>query len=184
MQEKSGGKIILRAGGVVYLFRGRNYNYKTRPIIPLMLWKPPAPIYPKLIEKAPAGLTLEEANDLRKLGRKIPPICHLGEKLEAYYSANHFIKDVSFKVSCCKSFSPGSCFACSFMSCCKLSLAACCSLLGDANNSVAWLAGKNGVYLNLVRDVQNAFRVDDLVKVDCKRMNPSDFKKIGAKLKV
>lgn len=49
---------------------------------------------------------------------------------------------------------------------------------------MSWLAGKNGVYLNLVRDVQSAFRVDDLVKVDCKRMNPSDYKKIGAKLKV
>lgn len=82
MQEKSGGKIILRAGGVVYLFRGRNYNHKTRPIIPLMLWKPPAPIYPKLVVKAPEGLTVEEANDLRRLGRKLPPICHLGENLE------------------------------------------------------------------------------------------------------
>jgi hypothetical protein len=37
VQEKSGGKIILRQGGVVYLFRGRNYNTKTRPVIPLML---------------------------------------------------------------------------------------------------------------------------------------------------
>lgn len=120
LEEKSGGKIILRQGGVVYLFRGRNYNTKTRPVIPLMLWKPPTPIYPKLIEKAPAGLSLEEANSLRRLGRKLEPICHLG---------------------------------------------------------------KNGVYINLVRDVQNAFRFDDLVKVDCKRMNPSDYKKIGAKLK-
>lgn len=120
LEEKSGGKIIQRSGGVVYLFRGRNYNYKTRPIIPLMLWKPPAPIYPKLIEKAPAGLTVEEANELRKLGRKLPPICHLG---------------------------------------------------------------KNGVYLNLVRDVQIAFRADDLVKVDCHNMNATDFKKIGAKLR-
>lgn len=47
-----------------------------------------------------------------------------------------------------------------------------------------WLTGKNGVYINLVRDVRNAFKVDDLVKVDCQNMNPSDFKKIGAKLKV
>lgn len=120
LEEKTGGKIILRQGGAVYLFRGRNYNYKTRPVIPLMLWKPPAPIYPKLIEKAPAGLTIEEANNLRKLGRELPPVCHLG---------------------------------------------------------------KNGVYVNLVRDVRNAFKVDDLVKVDCKNMNPSDYKKIGAKLK-
>jgi hypothetical protein len=86
VQEKSGGKIILRQGGVVYLFRGRNYNTKTRPVIPLMLWKPPTPIYPKLIEKAPAGLSLEEANSLRRLGRKLEPICHLGETLEVCVS--------------------------------------------------------------------------------------------------
>lgn len=49
---------------------------------------------------------------------------------------------------------------------------------------MSWLVGKNGVYVNLVRDVRNAFKVDDLVKVDCKNMNPSDYKKIGAKLKV
>jgi len=59
-----------------------------------------------------------------------------------------------------------------------------CSLPEDSYNSDLWLAGKNGVYLNLVRDVQNAFKADDLVKVDCQGMNPSDFKKIGAKLKV
>lgn len=53
-----------------------------------MLWKPPTPIYPKLIEKAPAGLTLEEANDLRRLGRKLAPICHLGENLEVYNSTS------------------------------------------------------------------------------------------------
>ena len=82
VQEKSGGQIILRQGGVVYLFRGRNYNTKTRPVIPLMLWKPPTLIYPKLIEKAPAGLSLEEANSLQRLGRKLEPICHLGETLE------------------------------------------------------------------------------------------------------
>lgn len=58
------------------------------------------------------------------------------------------------------------------------------SLLEDRNNFASWLAGKNGVYLNLVREVQNVFRVDDLVRVDCKNMNPSDFKKIGAKLRV
>lgn len=40
------------------------------------------------------------------------------------------------------------------------------------------------MYLTLVADVRNAFKVDDLVKVDCKGLNPSDFKKIGAKLKV
>lgn len=49
---------------------------------------------------------------------------------------------------------------------------------------MTWCAGKNGVYLTLVQDVRNAFQADDLVKVDCKGMNATDYKKIGAKLKV
>lgn len=78
IQEKTGGKIIQRAGGVVYVYRGRNYNYKNRPNIPLMLWKPPAPIYPKLIQTVPEGLTKEEAYKLRSLGRNLSSICRLG----------------------------------------------------------------------------------------------------------
>lgn len=65
----------------MYLFRGRNYNYNTRPKIPLMLWRPPAPVYPKLIQRAPEGLTVEEADSLRRRGRKIPAICHLGKNI-------------------------------------------------------------------------------------------------------
>lgn len=45
-------------------------------------------------------------------------------------------------------------------------------------------AAKNGVYTSLVKDVRNAFEGSPLVKVDCKRLEPSDYKKIGAKLKV
>jgi len=40
------------------------------------------------------------------------------------------------------------------------------------------------VYLTLVKEVKEAFEVDELVKVDCQGLNPSDYKKIGAKLKV
>lgn len=120
LEEKTGGKIIHRAGGAVYLFRGRNYNYKTRPMFPLMLWKPAAAVYPRLIERAPGGLTFEEAKALRKRGRSLLPICKLS---------------------------------------------------------------KNGVYLNLAKDVRDAFEVSDLVRVNCEGLNPSDFKKIGAKLK-
>ncbi|KAJ7296190.1 hypothetical protein O6H91_Y138600 [Diphasiastrum complanatum] len=120
VEDKSGGKIIHRAGGAMYLFRGRNYNTKYRPQIPLMLWKPAAPIYPKLIVPAPGGLTKEEADAMRKRGRKVQPICKLA---------------------------------------------------------------KNGVYLNLVKDVRSAFEIDELVRVDCTGLNPSDYKKIGAKLK-
>ncbi|XP_077218181.1 RNA-binding CRS1 / YhbY (CRM) domain-containing protein [Tasmannia lanceolata] len=79
LEEKTGGKIIYSKGGVIFLFRGRNYNYKTRPRFPLMLWRPVTPVYPRLIPWAPAGLTLDEANDMRKRGRNLPPICKLGK---------------------------------------------------------------------------------------------------------
>lgn len=78
-QEKTGGKIIHRVGGVVYLFRGRNYNYRTHPQYPVMLWKPAAPVYPKLIQEAPEGLTKAQADELRKKGKNLLPICKLGE---------------------------------------------------------------------------------------------------------
>ncbi|PKI62746.1 hypothetical protein CRG98_016845 [Punica granatum] len=120
LEEKTGGKVIYRIGGVVYLFRGRNYNYQTRPQYPVMLWKPAAPVYPKLIQEAPEGLTKEEAGELRNKGKKLTPICKLS---------------------------------------------------------------KNGIYLTLVRDVRNAFEESPLVKVDCKGMHASDYKKLGAKLK-
>lgn len=120
LEEKTGGKIIHRAGGAVYLFRGRNYNYRTRPMFPMMLWKPVAAVYPRLIERAPGGLTLEEAKALRRRGRSLLPICKLS---------------------------------------------------------------KNGVYLNLAKDVRDAFEVSDMVRVNCQGLNPSDYKKIGSKLK-
>ncbi|OIT40294.1 PREDICTED: CRS2-associated factor 2, chloroplastic [Nicotiana attenuata] len=120
LEEKTGGKIIHRMGGVVYLFRGRNYDHRTRPKYPLMLWKPATPVYPKLIQDAPEGLTKEEADELRIKGKKLPPICKLA---------------------------------------------------------------KNGVYLTLVRDVRSAFEACPLVKIDCRGMHASDYKKIGAKLK-
>ncbi|KAJ4968389.1 hypothetical protein NE237_015090 [Protea cynaroides] len=120
LEEKTWGKIIHRVGGAVYLFRGRNYNYRTRPQYPLMLWKPAAPVYPKLIQEAPEGLTKEEADALRTKGKNLLPICKLA---------------------------------------------------------------KNGVYINLVKDVRDAFEGSPLVKIDCTGMHASDYKKIGAKLK-
>ncbi|CAL9216058.1 unnamed protein product [Arabidopsis halleri] len=120
LEEKTGGEIIHRVGGVVYLFRGRNYNYRTRPQYPLMLWKPAAPVYPKLIQEVPEGLTEEEALEFRVKGKSLRPICKLS---------------------------------------------------------------KNGVYVSLVKDVRDAFELSPLVKVDCPGLEPSDYKKIGAKLK-
>ncbi|KAI7726168.1 hypothetical protein M8C21_020387, partial [Ambrosia artemisiifolia] len=42
---------------------------------------------------------------------------------------------------------------------------------------------KNGVYLNLMKDVRHAFEESELVKIDCTGMHASDYKKLGAKLK-
>lgn len=120
IEERTKGKIIHRVGGVVYLFRGRNYSYKDRPQYPLMLWKPAAPVYPKLIQEAPEGLTKDQADEFRKKGKRLLPICKLA---------------------------------------------------------------KNGVYITLVRDVRHAFEGSPLVKIDCRGMHASDYKKLGAKLK-
>ncbi|KAM0837494.1 hypothetical protein ACQ4PT_061613 [Festuca glaucescens] len=62
LEEKVGGKVIYRQGGVIFLFRGRNYNYRTRPVFPLMLWKPAAPVYPRLVKRVPDGVTPEGGN--------------------------------------------------------------------------------------------------------------------------
>lgn len=120
LEEKTGGKIIHRVGGIVYLFRGRNYDPRTRPRYPVMLWKPATPVYPKLIQEAPEGLTKAEADELREKGKNLLPICKLA---------------------------------------------------------------KNGVYITLVKDVRNAFESSILVKIDCRGLDPSDYKRIGAKLK-
>lgn len=120
LEERTGGKIIYSKGGVLYLFRGRNYNYRTHPRFPLMLWKPITPVYPRLIKRVPEGLTLEEATEMRKKGRALAPICKLG---------------------------------------------------------------KNGVYCDLVQNVREAFEECELVRINCKGMNGSDYRKIGAKLK-
>ncbi|OIW20738.1 hypothetical protein TanjilG_21801 [Lupinus angustifolius] len=79
LEERTGGKIIYRKGGVVHLFRGRNYNYKNRPRFPLMLWKPVPPVYPRLVKRVPEGLTLEKATEMRRKGRDLIPICKLGK---------------------------------------------------------------------------------------------------------
>lgn len=44
--------------------------------------------------------------------------------------------------------------------------------------------GKNGVYMNLVKNVREAFEECELVRINCEGMNGSDYRKIGAKLKV
>ncbi|KAJ4963981.1 hypothetical protein NE237_023920 [Protea cynaroides] len=89
LEEKTGGKVIYSKGGVLFLFRGRHYNYKTRPRFPLMLWKPVTPVYPRLIQQVPEGLTLAEVTEMRKRGRKLPPICKLGRNGVYSHLINH-----------------------------------------------------------------------------------------------
>lgn len=120
LEEKTGGKIIYNRGGVIYLFRGRNYNYRSRPRFPLMLWKPVTPVYPRLIQRVPEGVTLEEATEMRKRGRDLAPICKLA---------------------------------------------------------------KNGFYCDLVKNIREAFEACELVRINCQGLNPSDYRKVGAKLK-
>ncbi|KAK7373092.1 hypothetical protein VNO80_06489 [Phaseolus coccineus] len=79
LEERTGGKIIHRHFGTEYLFRGRNYNYETRPRFPLMRWRPVSPVYPKLIKRVPEGLTLAEAIEMRQKGRVLMPICKLAK---------------------------------------------------------------------------------------------------------
>ncbi|KAK4275479.1 hypothetical protein QN277_018553 [Acacia crassicarpa] len=77
LEDKSGGKIIYRHINILLLYRGRNYVPKNRPVIPLMLWKPYAPIYPRLVKKVIEGLTYEEMKDMRNRGLNSPPLMKL-----------------------------------------------------------------------------------------------------------
>lgn len=120
LEDKSGGKIIYRHLNVLVLFRGRNYDPKNRPVIPLMLWKPRAPIYPKLVKNVADGLTFEETKELRNKGL----------------------------------------------------------------NSIALMKlTRNGVYVNVVQRVRDAFETEEVVRLDCTYVGTSDCKRIGVKLR-
>ncbi|XP_071905387.1 CRS2-associated factor 2, mitochondrial-like isoform X2 [Coffea arabica] len=77
LEDKSGGMIIYRQSNVLLLYRGRNYDPKNRPVIPLMLWKPYAPIYPKLVKPVADGLTFDETKEMRNKGLNSDPIMKL-----------------------------------------------------------------------------------------------------------
>ncbi|KAL6130810.1 hypothetical protein ACLB2K_069189 [Fragaria x ananassa] len=81
--DKTFGKIIYRHGSLIILFRGRNYNPKKRPVIPLMLWKPHEPKYPKLIKTTVDGLNIEETKEMRKRGLSVPVLTKLARN--GYY---------------------------------------------------------------------------------------------------
>nr|XP_043607350.1 CRS2-associated factor 2, mitochondrial isoform X2 [Erigeron canadensis] len=77
LEDKSGGKIIYRQINILLLYRGRYYDPKNRPVVPLMLWKPYPPIYPKLIKNIADGLTFEETKEMRNRGLNSPPLIKL-----------------------------------------------------------------------------------------------------------
>ncbi|KAI4320806.1 hypothetical protein MLD38_034251 [Melastoma candidum] len=120
LEDKTGGKIIYRNINILLLYRGRNYDPANRPVIPLMLWKPYAPIYPRLVKNVAEGLTLDETKELRNRGLNSPPLMKLT---------------------------------------------------------------RNGVYVNVVERVREAFVVDEVVRLDCKYVGTSDCKRIGVKLR-
>ena len=78
-QDKSGGKVIYRNINILLLYRGRNYDTKNCPVIPLMLWKPYAPIYPRLVKNVIEGLTYEETKEMRKSGLNSDPLLKLSK---------------------------------------------------------------------------------------------------------
>ncbi|XP_072955301.1 CRS2-associated factor 2, mitochondrial isoform X3 [Typha angustifolia] len=120
LEDKTGGKIIYRKINILLLYRGRHYDPKQRPVIPLMLWKPLAPIYPRLVQNVPDGLTFEETKELRNRGLSSPALMKLT---------------------------------------------------------------RNGVYVNVVDRIREAFKTSEVVRLDCSHVYTSDCKKIGVKLR-
>lgn len=78
-QDKSYGKVIYRNINILLLYRGRNYDPKNRPVIPLMLWKPYAPVYPRLVKNVIEGLTYEEKKEIRNKGLNLDPLIKLSK---------------------------------------------------------------------------------------------------------
>ncbi|XP_052164447.1 CRS2-associated factor 1, mitochondrial [Oryza glaberrima] len=85
LEDKTGGLIIHRHGGQLILYRGRHYNPKKRPVIPLMLWKPAEPVYPRIIKTTIEGLTVEETKEMRKKGLYVPVLTKLAKN--GYYAS-------------------------------------------------------------------------------------------------
>lgn len=86
------------------LYRGRHYNPKKRPVIPLMLWKPVEPVYPRLIKTTIEGLTVEETKQMRKKGLHVPVLTKLAKN--GYYASlvpmvrDAFLVDELARIDC------------------------------------------------------------------------------------
>lgn len=104
LEDKTGGAIIHRQGGLIVLYRGRYYNPKKVPAIPLMLWKPHDPIYPRLIKTTIDGLTIEETKEMRKRGLAVPALTKLAKN--GYYAylvptvRDAFLTDELVRIDC------------------------------------------------------------------------------------
>ncbi|CAM6120490.1 unnamed protein product [Calypogeia fissa] len=78
VEVETGGKVIHRVGGTVYLFRGRNYNYWKH-------WKQLIVRFPRILKRfprrlpVPVSLTKEYIKELRARGRDLPALCKPGK---------------------------------------------------------------------------------------------------------
>ncbi|KAK2965856.1 hypothetical protein RJ640_027143 [Escallonia rubra] len=85
LEDKTFGAIVQRHGGLLVLYRGRNYSPRKTPVIPLMLWKPQEPVYPRLIKTTIDGLSIEETKITRKRGLNAPAMTKLAKN--GYYGS-------------------------------------------------------------------------------------------------
>ncbi|VFQ60447.1 unnamed protein product [Cuscuta campestris] len=104
LEEKTFGKVIHIHGGFLVLYRGRNYDRKKIPEIPLMLWKPHEPVYPRLIKTTIEGLSIEETKEMRKRGLAVPVLTKLAKN--GYYASlvpmvrDAFLTDELVRIDC------------------------------------------------------------------------------------
>ncbi|KAG7545530.1 RNA-binding CRM domain [Arabidopsis suecica] len=85
LEDKTFGQVVSKHCGTLVLYRGRNYDPKKRPKIPLMLWKPHEPVYPRLIKTTIDGLSIDETKAMRKKGLAVPALTKLAKN--GYYGS-------------------------------------------------------------------------------------------------
>uniref|UniRef100_A0A1J3CHA4 CRS2-associated factor 1, mitochondrial n=1 Tax=Noccaea caerulescens TaxID=107243 RepID=A0A1J3CHA4_NOCCA len=85
LEDKTFGQVVSKHCGTLVLYRGRNYDPKKRPKIPLMLWKPHEPVYPRLIQTTIDGLSIQETKAMRKRGLAVPALTKLAKN--GYYGS-------------------------------------------------------------------------------------------------
>ncbi|KAL2607663.1 hypothetical protein R1flu_026236 [Riccia fluitans] len=76
LELKTGGRVIHRNLGVVYLYRGREYDPKFAPKLPVMHQRKKTPAKRLPI---PFGLTKDDVNAMRARGKELPALCKLAK---------------------------------------------------------------------------------------------------------